>query len=118
MTTLLDAKQRAAAALVLGLGVALLVGLAPYATGLIAVPVLYVVLLHRLHFDNLPSGASRDYGKPFAETFAAYKGDFYQIDPMLFSPGVVQVTALASGKSFRRGKLDPAILARSFASDG
>ncbi|HJT06572.1 MAG TPA: methenyltetrahydromethanopterin cyclohydrolase [Stellaceae bacterium] len=68
--------------------------------------------------DNLPSGASRDYGKPFAETFAAYKGDFYQIDPMLFSPGVVQVTALQSGKSFRRGKLDPAILARSFASDG
>ena len=37
---------------------------------------------------------------------------------MLFSPGVVQVTALASGKSFRRGKLDPAILARSFAGDG
>jgi methenyltetrahydromethanopterin cyclohydrolase len=68
--------------------------------------------------DNLPSGASRDYGKPFADTFAACKGDFYQIDPMLFSPGVVQVTALASGRSFRRGKLDPAILARSFASDG
>lgn len=68
--------------------------------------------------DNLPSGASRDYGKPFAETFAAYKGDFYQIDPMLFSPGVVQVTALDSGRSFRRGRLDPAILARSFAADG
>ena len=54
--------------------------------------------------------------RPFAETFAAYKGDFYQIDPMLFSPGVVQVTALDSGRSFRRGRLDPAILARSFAS--
>ena len=68
--------------------------------------------------DNMPSGASRDYGRPFAETFAAYKGDFYQIDPMLFSPGVVQVTALDSGRSFRRGRLDPAILARSFATDG
>ena len=67
--------------------------------------------------DTLPSGASRDYGRPFAETFARYKGDFYQIDPMLFSPGVVQVTALESGRSFRRGKLDPAILARSFAAD-
>jgi methenyltetrahydromethanopterin cyclohydrolase len=67
--------------------------------------------------DNLPSGASRDYGRPFAETFAAYKGDFYQIDPMLFSPGLVQVTALESGRSFRRGRLDAAILARSFAAD-
>jgi len=67
---------------------------------------------------RFPPMESVIYGRPFAETFAAYKGDFYQIDPMLFSPGVVQVTALASGKSFRRGKLDPAILARSFAADG
>lgn len=67
--------------------------------------------------EQLPSGASRDYGRPFAETFAAYKGDFYQIDPMLFSPGLVQVTALATGRSFRRGKLDRALLARSFGAD-
>ena len=67
--------------------------------------------------EQLPSGASRDYGRPFAETFAAYKGDFYQIDPMLFSPGLVQVTALATGRSFRRGKLDRALLARSFGID-
>jgi methenyltetrahydromethanopterin cyclohydrolase len=67
--------------------------------------------------EQLPSGASRDYGRPFAETFAAYKGDFYQIDPMLFSPGLVHVTALATGRSFRRGKLDRALLARSFGTD-
>jgi methenyltetrahydromethanopterin cyclohydrolase len=67
--------------------------------------------------DALPSGASRDYGKPFAETFAAYKGDFYRIDPLLFSPGAVQVTALESGRTFRRGKLDLAILASSFAAE-
>ncbi|MGO8916333.1 MAG: methenyltetrahydromethanopterin cyclohydrolase [Stellaceae bacterium] len=65
--------------------------------------------------DRLPSGASRDYGRPFAETFAAYKGDFFQIDPLLFSPGLVQVTALASGRTFRRGRHDPELLARSFA---
>ena len=64
--------------------------------------------------EQLPSGASRDYGKPFAETFAAYAGDFYKIDPLLFSPGVVVVTALASGRSFRRGRHDLALLARSF----
>jgi methenyltetrahydromethanopterin cyclohydrolase len=68
--------------------------------------------------DRLPSGASRDYGRPFAETFAAYKGDFYKIDPLLFSPGVVQVTALETGRTFRRGRLDPALLARSFGRDG
>jgi methenyltetrahydromethanopterin cyclohydrolase len=67
--------------------------------------------------EQLPSGASRDYGKPFAETFAAYHGDFYKIDPLLFSPGVVEVTALSTGRSFRRGRLDPATLARSFAVD-
>jgi methenyltetrahydromethanopterin cyclohydrolase len=65
--------------------------------------------------DQLPSGASRDYGRPFAETFAAYKGDFYQIDPLLFSPGLVTVTALESGRTYRRGRHDPDLLARSFA---
>lgn len=65
--------------------------------------------------DQLPSGASRDYGRPFAETFAAYKGDFYQIDPLLFSPGVASVTALESGRTFCRGRLDPELLAHSFA---
>jgi predicted PurR-regulated permease PerM len=44
MPTLLDAKRRAAAAFVLGLGVALLIALAPYATGLVWIPVLYVAL--------------------------------------------------------------------------
>jgi predicted PurR-regulated permease PerM len=44
MTTLLQAKRRGAAALVLGLGVGLLIALAPYATGLVAIPVLYVAL--------------------------------------------------------------------------
>jgi len=44
MTTLLDAKRRGAAALVLGLGVALLIATTPYATGLVAIPVFYVAL--------------------------------------------------------------------------
>jgi methenyltetrahydromethanopterin cyclohydrolase len=64
--------------------------------------------------EQLPSSASRDYGKPFAETFSAYGRDFYKIDPLLFSPGLVQVTALATGRSFRSGRHDPALLARSF----
>jgi predicted PurR-regulated permease PerM len=44
MPTLLDTKRRAAATLVLGLGVALLIAITPYATGLVWIPVLYVAL--------------------------------------------------------------------------
>jgi methenyltetrahydromethanopterin cyclohydrolase len=62
----------------------------------------------------LPSSASRDYGRPFAEVFADCGGDFYKIDPLLFSPGIVEVTSLESGRSFRRGRHDTALLARSF----
>jgi methenyltetrahydromethanopterin cyclohydrolase len=64
--------------------------------------------------DALPSSASRDYGRPFADVFAAAGGDFYKIDPMLFSPGLVEITALETGRCFRRGRIDAALLARSF----
>ncbi len=63
---------------------------------------------------ELPSSASRDYGRPFAEVFKAVNMDFYKIDPMLFSPAAVTVTAVASGKSFTGGKLDAALLDQSF----
>ncbi len=63
---------------------------------------------------QLPSAASRDYGRPFAETFRSYDGDFFAIDPMLFSPAEVTVTAVESGRSFRRGECDEALLDRSF----
>jgi methenyltetrahydromethanopterin cyclohydrolase len=64
--------------------------------------------------EALPSIKSKDYGKPFAEIFAAVKGDFYAIDRMLFSPAKVTVTALDSGESFESGHIDTAMLARSF----
>lgn len=64
---------------------------------------------------ELPSKNSKDYGKPFAEIFAAVKGDFYQIDPMLFSPAKVTVTSLSTGKSFEGGAIDDAVLNRSFS---
>ena len=65
--------------------------------------------------DNLPSIKSKDYGKPFADIFAAVKGDFYAIDRMLFSPAKVTVTTLKTGESFEAGHIDTAILSRSFA---
>lgn len=64
--------------------------------------------------QRLPSSASRDHGRLFAEIFQAAKGDFYAIDPMLFSPARVTVTALDSGRSFHGGALAPELVGRSF----
>ncbi len=63
---------------------------------------------------ELPSNSSRDYGRPFAEVFKAVEMDFYKIDPMLFSPAAVTITALESGKTFTGGKLDAALIDQSF----
>ena len=65
--------------------------------------------------EALPSRASRDFGAPFAEIFKRFKGDFYAIDPMLFSPAEVIVTAVDSGESFRGGELHHQLLDASFA---
>ncbi len=65
---------------------------------------------------ELPSSTSKDYGKPFAEIFKQYEYDFFKIDAMLFSPASVIVTAVDSGKSFRGGQLDNALLDQSFGA--
>lgn len=67
--------------------------------------------------NELPSSTSRDYGKPFAQVFKEYEYDFFKIDPMLFSPASVIVTAVDSGNSFHAGKLDDALLDKSFGSE-
>ncbi|MDP2177049.1 methenyltetrahydromethanopterin cyclohydrolase [Methylicorpusculum sp.] len=64
--------------------------------------------------NELPSSTSKDYGKPFAQVFKEYGYDFFKVDPMLFSPASVIVTAVESGKSFRAGQLDNALLNQSF----
>ncbi len=63
---------------------------------------------------ELPSNSSKDYGKPFAEVFKAVNMDFYQIDPLLFSPAMVTITNVGTGKSFVGGELDEALLNFSF----
>jgi len=64
--------------------------------------------------SKLPSSASRDYGAPFAEVFRRFGGDFYAIDPMLFSPAAVSVTAIESGETFRGGAIAADLLDASF----
>jgi methenyltetrahydromethanopterin cyclohydrolase len=65
---------------------------------------------------DLPSVRSRDYGRPFAEIFKSYAGDFYKMDRLLFSPALVTVTALESGRSFTSGALNASLLDASFGA--
>jgi methenyltetrahydromethanopterin cyclohydrolase len=62
---------------------------------------------------KLPASASSDYGKPFYEIFQRYEGDFYKIDPLLFSPGEVWLTSMETGRTYHAGHLNPEVLAAS-----
>lgn len=63
---------------------------------------------------DLPSSASKDYGKTFAEVFKFYDMDFYKIDPMLFSPAQVLVTNVDTGNAFEGGQLNAELIELSF----
>jgi methenyltetrahydromethanopterin cyclohydrolase len=63
--------------------------------------------------SKVPATASRDYGTPFYEIFQRYEGDFYRIDPLLFSPAEVWLTSTETGRTFHAGHLNPEILEAS-----
>jgi methenyltetrahydromethanopterin cyclohydrolase len=52
---------------------------------------------------RLPSSASKDFGRPFADVFKEYEYDFYKIDPALFAPAEVWVSNLTTGRTFHAG---------------
>ena len=66
--------------------------------------------------DSLPSSASGDYGRLFSQVFKEVNYDFYQIDPMLFSPARVAITSTRTGGVFEAGKIDRVLLEKSFAA--
>jgi methenyltetrahydromethanopterin cyclohydrolase len=63
--------------------------------------------------EKVPASASRDYGTPFYEVFQRYEGDFYKIDPLLFSPAEVWLTSTETGRTFHAGHLNPEVLTAS-----
>jgi methenyltetrahydromethanopterin cyclohydrolase len=65
--------------------------------------------------QRLPSSASDAFGTPFGELLAAVNWNFYDIDPMLFSPAAVTLTSTQSGRAHHGGGLAPDVLERSFA---
>ncbi len=64
--------------------------------------------------EKLPSSASSDYGAPFAELFRKYEGDFYKIDPLLFSPARVTINNISTGRVFRAGAPSTQVLRKEW----
>ena len=62
---------------------------------------------------KVPSSGSKDHGALFAELFARY-GDFYKIDPLLFSPAEVTFVNLRTGRCHTFGRVEPGLLRKSF----
>lgn len=64
----------------------------------------------------LPSNTSSAYGRPFSEIFKAVNMDFYQIDPLLFSPAMVNINNLQTGNHFVAGMINEDLLNLSFSN--
>jgi methenyltetrahydromethanopterin cyclohydrolase len=64
--------------------------------------------------ERLPSFASDAFGTPFGDLLAAADWNFYDIDPMLFSPAAATLTSTESGRAHHGGELAPEVLERSF----
>jgi methenyltetrahydromethanopterin cyclohydrolase len=62
---------------------------------------------------KVPASASRDYGTAFYDIFQRYQGDFYKIDPLLFSPAEVWLTSAETGRTFHAGQLNAEVLTAS-----
>jgi methenyltetrahydromethanopterin cyclohydrolase len=60
---------------------------------------------------KVPASASKDYGTPFYDIFQRYGGDFYKIDPLLFSPAEIWLTSVESGRTYHAGRVAPDVLA-------
>lgn len=65
---------------------------------------------------RIPSTSSPAHGRPFKELFAAHDHDFYKIDPLLFSPALVELVNLDTGRVHRHGKFAPRVLKKSFGN--
>lgn len=63
--------------------------------------------------SQVPSSSSHDYGELFHDLFLRY-GDFYKIDPMLFSPAKVTFNNIRTGRTWSYGSINAQLLYKSF----
>lgn len=64
--------------------------------------------------DKVPSCSSPMYGRPFMEIFEEAGRDFYQIDPLIFSPAEVLFQNIETGGVFHYGGVSEKVLLDSF----
>ncbi|SHH54115.1 methenyltetrahydromethanopterin cyclohydrolase [Halobaculum gomorrense] len=64
-------------------------------------------------FDEVPSSAAAEHGRPFAEVFADADYDFYELDESVFAPAAVTVDVL-DGPTYALGETREDLLAASF----
>lgn len=62
---------------------------------------------------QVPSSFSRDYGQPFEKLCQGYE-NFYDLDPLTYSPAEVWLNNLNTGNTFHAGAVNTDILRRSF----
>lgn len=67
--------------------------------------------------ERLPSSASAIYGRPFEQILREANFDFYQIDPLLFSPAEVCLVSLVDGQAHFFGQRNDEVLVRSFGQE-
>ena len=63
---------------------------------------------------RLPSSASERHGRPFGDLLAEAGGDFYAMDPLLFSPAEVTLIGLRDGSVATAGGVREDLLERTF----
>lgn len=65
---------------------------------------------------QVPTSASPEYGHLFASVIDQYD-NFYDIDPLFFSPAEIWLTNLKSGRCFHAGAVRPELLQASFGME-
>jgi methenyltetrahydromethanopterin cyclohydrolase len=63
---------------------------------------------------RIPSSSSSMYGKGFLEIFESTGRDFYQIDPLLFSPAEIVIHNIETGRVHHFGQVNESMLRSSF----
>ncbi|XVH32311.1 methenyltetrahydromethanopterin cyclohydrolase [Haloferacaceae archaeon DSL9] len=64
-------------------------------------------------FDEVPSTAADDYGKPFEQIFEEVDWDFYDVSATVFAPARVTIDVV-DGDTYVLGEKDEALVAESF----
>jgi len=64
-------------------------------------------------FDDVPSTATAEYGRPFAEIFADADWDFYEVDESVFAPAQVTIDVIG-GDTHVVGDVNEDLLVESF----